>query len=123
MSAPAPAAAANSRPLSEKAQAAASSLLGNQYVHMGLIGVGIALLIASIVTMTKFAGDKDNWTSLKPQLSVILPTSLVGGLALLAGAGLYFVTRPEFSVTYAIVLASIAVTLAVAAINIAVITR
>jgi len=90
---------------------------------MGLIGVGIALLIASIVTMTKFAGDKDNWTSLKPQLSVILPTSLVGGLALLAGAGLYFVSRPEFSVTYAIVLASIAVTLAVAAVNIAVITR
>jgi hypothetical protein len=117
------AAQANSRPLSEKAQASAASLLGNQYVHMGLIGVGIALLISSIVTMTKFAGDKDNWTSLKPQLSVILPTSLVGGLALLVGAGLYFASRPEFSVPYAIILSSIALTLSVAAINIAVITR
>lgn len=108
--------------LSEGATAT-GGLLGNTYLHMGVIIVGFGMLTASVATMTKFAGDKDNWTALKPQLSTILGLSLGGALALLLGAALYFTANPSNTVMFSMVLSCFAVAMSVAAVNVAVITR
>lgn len=108
--------------LSEGA-AATGGLLGNTYLHMAIIVAGFGMLAASVATMTKFAGDKDNWTALKPQLSTVLGLSLGGALALLLGAALYFTADPKYSVMFSVILSCFAITISVAAVNVAVITR
>lgn len=105
------------------AAAATGGLLGSSYLHMTIILIGFGLLVSSVVMMTKFAGDKDNWTALKPQLMSIVTTSVFGGLALLAGAFIYFKGNPANTVTYSILLSSLAIALSVAAVSVSVITR
>lgn len=104
-------------------QGATGGLLGNTYLHMAIIVAGFGMLVASVATMTKFAGDKDNWTALKPQLSTVLGLSLGGALALLLGAALYFTANPANTVMFSLILSCFAVAMSVAAVNVAVITR
>ena len=121
----------NSRSFGQKArntlesmkQGVPGGLLGNTYLHMAVIVAGFGMLTASVATMTKFAGDKDNWTALKPQLATILGLSLGGALALLLGAALYFTANPSNTVIFSMVLSCFAVAMSVAAVNVAVITR
>ena len=107
----------------KKGAVATGGLLGNTYLHMAIIVAGFGMLTASVATMTKFAGDKDNWTALKPQLSTVLGLSLGGALALLLGAALYFTADDDYTVIFSVALSCFAIAISVAAVNVAVITR
>jgi hypothetical protein len=83
----------------------------------------IALLITTFVKLSSFAGDVDNWTSLKPKINEIIIYTLVATFITWITLIYYVAQKPEHSIYITVSIAVLAVGLAFGALSVAVITR
>jgi hypothetical protein len=83
----------------------------------------IALLITTFVKLSSFAGDVDNWTSLKPKINEIMIYTLVATFVTWVTLIYYVAQKPEHSIYITLSIAVIAIGLAFGALSVAVITR
>jgi hypothetical protein len=83
----------------------------------------IALLITSFVKLSSFAGDVDNWATLKPKINEIMIYVLVATFVTWVTLIYYVAQKPEHSIYITVSIAILAVGLAFGALSVAVITR
>lgn len=83
----------------------------------------IALLITTFVKLSSFAGDVDNWTSLKPKINEIMIYTLVATFVTWVTLIYYIAQKPEHSIYITVSIAVLAIGLAFGALSVAVITR
>ena len=83
----------------------------------------IASLLWFSIRTSQFAGDVDNWQSLKPKVAEIMMSAILGIVAIVVAAWLYFSQDVKLSITFATIVSLVAVVLAYTALGVAVITR
>ncbi len=81
-----------------------------------------SLLWFSIRT-AQFSGDVDNWQTLKPKIIEVMSAAGLGVVAIVLAIWLYFSQDVKLSITFATMVALVALVLSYTAIGIAVITR
>lgn len=84
---------------------------------------GVGLYIASFVMSAQYIGGKDDWATITPRITVITGLSIGGALALGLAALMYFTSNPERAIYFQIVVTSLAMGMAYAAMAIATISR
>lgn len=89
----------------------------------GSLIVTLVLLITNIVMLSNAAGSADSWNEIKKQMSAITGTAFGCGLALTIALFLIVSQYPQMQVTIMTIALGVAITLAYAAVCIAVITR
>jgi len=86
-----------------------------------------AIFTASVlwfgIRTSQFAGDVDNWQSLKPKIIEVMSAAGLGVVAIVLAIWLYFSQDVKLSITFATMIALVALVLSYTAIGIAVITR
>ena len=83
----------------------------------------VASLLWFSIRTSQFAGDVDNWQSLKPKIAEIMMASIMGIVSIVVVAWLYFSQDVKLSITFATIVSLVAVVLAYTALGVAVITR
>ncbi len=95
----------------------------------GTIGVAAAIIvfvgcfIGAFVTLSNFAGSKDDWNQLKPQITKIWILVIIGTFGLTVAALLYFVQDPAKTMYFMIVMVCLSFGLAFSSLSVAAISR
>lgn len=91
---------------------------------VGLAGVvSISLFIASFVSMSQFAGSKDDWNLIQPQITKVLILSLIGTFALIVASLLYYIQDSSRAMYFILVLCCVSLGLSYSALAVAAISR
>ena len=91
---------------------------------VGLAGiVSISLFIASFVSMSQFAGSKDDWNLIQPQITKVLILSLIGTFALIVASLLYYIQDSSRAMYFILVLCCLSLGLSYSALAVAAISR
>lgn len=85
--------------------------------------VSVALFIASFVSMSQFAGSKDDWNLIQPQITKVLVLSLIGTFALIIASLLYYIQDPSRAMYFILVLCCVSLGLSYSALAVAAISR
>ncbi len=85
--------------------------------------ISISLYIASFVSMSNFAGSKDDWNIIKPQVTKILVMTLIGTFGLTIAALLYFIQDPNKTIYFILVLSCVTLGLSFSALAVSAISR
>lgn len=92
----------------------------------GIIVFGIlaaSMYIASFVSISNFAGSKDDWNLIKPQITKIWILTLIGTFALTIAALFYFIQDPNKVIYFILCLSCLSFGLSYSSLAIATITR
>ena len=102
-----------------------SKVTSNKYniiiIFAGLVFV--SMFIASFVTMSNFVGSKDDWNTLKPQLTKIIILVMIGIFAFVIASLIYFIQDPQKSIYFTIIISGLSLGLAFMALSVAAISR
>jgi hypothetical protein len=82
-----------------------SKMKSNKY-NIGIIFAGllfVSLFIAAFVQMSNFIGSKDDWNTLKPQITKIIVLVLIGIFAFIIASLMYFIQDPQKAIYFTIV--------------------
>ena len=91
---------------------------------VGLSGLtSIILLISAVVTMSQFAGSKDDWNLIQPQIVKVLILTLIGTACLTISALLYFTQDSARAIYFILVMVCVSLGLSFSAVAIAAISR
>jgi hypothetical protein len=91
---------------------------------VGISGLAaIALLIASVVSMSQFTGSKDDWNLIQPQIVKVLILTLIGTVCLTISALLYFTQDSARAIYFILVMVCVSLGLSFSAVAIAAISR
>jgi len=91
---------------------------------VGISGLtAISLLIAALVTMSQFAGSKDDWNLIQPQVTKVLILTLLGTACLTISALLYFIQDSAKAIYFILVMVCVSLGLSFSAVAIAAISR
>lgn len=91
---------------------------------VGISGLtSIALLIAAVVQMSQFAGSKDDWNLIQPQITKVLILTLIGTVLLTVAALLYFVQDSARAIYFILVMVCLSLGLSFSALAVAAISR
>jgi hypothetical protein len=91
---------------------------------VGISGLtAISLLIAAVVTMSQFAGSKDDWNLIQPQIVKVLILTLIGTACLTVSALLYFTQDSARAIYFILVMVCVSLGLSFSAVAIAAISR
>jgi hypothetical protein len=102
-----------------------SKMASNKY-NIGIIFAGllfVSLFIAAFVQMSNFIGSKDDWNTLKPQITKIIVLVLIGIFAFIIASLMYFIQDPQKAIYFTIVTSGLSIGLAFMALAIAAISR
>lgn len=83
----------------------------------------ICFFIVAFVRISKFAGNREDWNDLKPQLTEVLIYVLTATFAFAIAAMLYFIQDPQKAIYFSIIVSSLSLGLAFSGLVIACITR
>lgn len=83
----------------------------------------IGLYIGSFVESSKYIGGKDDWNTIRPRITTIIGLSIGGALALGLAALMYFMANQEKAIYFQIIVTSLAMGMAYAALAVASISR
>lgn len=112
-------ATANTRISMDKAKSHFGSYWG-----VYVFGISAAIMyITSFSMLSKFAGSKDDWNEIKPQLSKIWIITLVSTVLLTLAALFYFIQDPSKAMYFMLIISCISLGLAYSALAVAVISR
>ena len=95
----------------------------------GTFGIAAAIIvfvgcfIGAFVSLSNFAGSRDDWNQLKPQITKIWILVIIGTFGLTVAALLYFVQDPAKTMYFMIVMTCLAFGLAFSALSVAAISR
>jgi hypothetical protein len=107
--------------------AANSSQSVSKYIYMGVPvvagTVSIGLYIWSLVSTTSFLGSKDDWNSIKPQVTKVLILTLIGTFLFGIAALIYFIGNPVSAVYFAVIISSLSLGIAYSSLAVAAISR
>lgn len=98
-------------------------------VFSGKIGIAIAsiisigMFIGSFVSISQFVGTKDDWNTIKPQLTKILILTLIGTFGFMIAALLFFIQDSAKAMYFMIIITCLALGLSFSALAIAAISR
>lgn len=91
---------------------------------VGISGLtAISLLIAAVVTMSQFAGSKDDWNLIQPQIVKVLILTLIGTACLTVSALLYFTQDSARAIYFILVMVCVSLGLSFSAVAVAAISR
>ena len=93
----------------------------NLVLFIGIIP--IILFIVSIVQLSKFVGNKDDWNNIQPQVSTVLGLTLTAVVVLIIMAGLYFYQDPSRAIFFILIISCLSLGLAYSALAISVIGK
>ncbi len=85
--------------------------------------VFVSMFIASFVTMSNFVGSKDDWNTLKPQLTKIIILVMIGIFAFIIASLMYFIQDPQKSIYFTIIVSGLSLGLAFMSLSVAAISR
>lgn len=114
-------------PSTTPAVTTASKIKGILTVNNGIIILSsatfISLFIAAFAQMTQFIGSKDDWNDLKPKILQIGLLTVFGTIAFGVASIMYMVQNETFAIYFSMIVATIALGLAFAALAVASISR
>ena len=85
--------------------------------------ISIIFFVASFITMTQFAGSKDDWNMIKPQITKVLIFTLIGTFALIVASLLYYIQDSSRAMYFILVLCCLSLGLSYSALAVAAISR
>jgi hypothetical protein len=85
--------------------------------------ISIGLFLASFISMTQFAGSKDDWNLIKPQITKVLIFSLIGTFALIIASLLYFIQDSAKAIYFILVVCCLSLGMSFSALAVAAISR
>lgn len=97
--------------------------------NKGTFGIGVAIVIfvgcfiGAFVSLSNFAGSKDDWNQLKPQITKIWILVIIGTFGLTIAALLYFIQDPAKTMYFMIVMVCLSFGLAFSSLAVAAISR
>lgn len=94
-----------------------------KYMFYIASAVFTASLLWFSIRTSQFSGDVDNWQILKPKIIEVISAAGLGIIAIVLAIWLYFSQDIKLSITFATMIALVALVLSYTAIGIAVITR
>jgi hypothetical protein len=91
---------------------------------MGISGLtSIILLMVALTNMSQFAGSKDDWNLIQPQIVKVLILTLIGTVLLTIAALLYFIQDSARAIYFILIMVCISLGLSFSAVAIAAISR
>lgn len=91
---------------------------------IGISGLtSIILLIVALANMSQFAGSKDDWNLIQPQIVKVLILTLIGTVLLTLAALLYFIQDSARAIYFILIMVCISLGLSFSAVAIAAISR
>jgi hypothetical protein len=91
---------------------------------VGISGLtSIILLIIAVVQMSQFAGSKDDWNLIQPQIVKVLILTLIGTACLTISALLYFTQDSARAIYFILIMVCVSLGLSFSAVAIAAISR
>jgi hypothetical protein len=90
-------------------------------IMSGIIAIG--LYVWSFISISNFVGSKDDWNSLKPQITKIWSLTLAGSFALFIASLLYFIQDPQRAIYFILALSCLTLGLSYSALAISAISR
>jgi hypothetical protein len=102
-----------------------SKITSNKYhIATGFAGIlFISMFITAFVQMSNFIGSKDDWNTLKPQITKIMIFTMIGTIAFMIASLMFFIQDPTKSVYFAIIISCLSMGLAFASMSVASISR
>ena len=85
--------------------------------------IAVIMYVTSFVLLSKFAGSKDDWILLKPQLTQIWIVTLIGTFFLSVAALFYFIQDPSKAMYFMLIISCLSLGLAYSALAVATISR
>lgn len=85
--------------------------------------ISVAMFIAAFVNMSNFAGSKDDWNLIQPQIQKILIFTLIGTFGLIIAALLYFIQDPARTTYFVLTICCLSLGLSFSALAISAISR
>lgn len=105
----------------------ATGTIGEWIAEHGLFTLAtltaVGLYIGSFVESSKYIGGKDDWNTIRPRIITIIGLSIGGALALGLAALMYFIANQQKAVYFQIIVTSLAMGMAYAALAVASISR
>lgn len=106
--------------------ASITAAMSDNIKNFSLYGASAAFIASLLwfgIRTSQFAGDVDNWQTLKPKVAEIMMSAVLGIVAIVLASWLYFSQDVKLSITFATIVSLVAVVLAYTALGVAVITR
>jgi hypothetical protein len=93
-------------------------------IIIGISGaIFISMFISAFVQMNSFIGSKDDWNTLKPQITKITILVLIGILAFASSSLVYFTQNASMAIYFSIIVSTISLGLAFMSLTVAAISR
>lgn len=102
-----------------------AKITSNKYT-IGIYVAGalfISMFITAFVQMSNFIGSKDDWNSLKSQITKVIIFVMIGTVAFIIASLMFFIQDPNKSIYFTIIVSGLSMGLAFAAMSIASISR
>lgn len=87
------------------------------------IGIGLLTYLGTFITTLTLVGSSDSWSSIKGNITGVLVSSLVGGIAFATGIVLLVISKPYLTSWLPTLISGLALTVAIAAVCVAAISR
>ena len=93
------------------------------YIFTFLFGLSALILYCrSFIYISKFVGQKDGWSQIRPQIIKIWGLSMTGSFLLLISSFIYFTGEPINTIYFILVISFIALALSYSALGVSAIT-
>jgi hypothetical protein len=85
--------------------------------------IAIGFFLTSFAYFGKMMGSSDRWNELQPQIAKIMMFTIIGTIAIMVAALLYFTQDPNKTIYFVLVLSCLSIGMSYAAVAVAAISR